>query len=89
MAVMEIDEASGQYKVFRIDIPHEAKKGFTRDNIQTGDIEKVIRLAKSGRTVSEIAASLEIERDLAEQICRLYLTHPGVSAEGIMSKMGL
>ena len=89
MAVMELDEASGQYKVFRIDIPHEAKKGFTRDNIQTGDIEKVIRLAKSGRTVSEIAASLEIERDLAEQICRLYLTHPGVSAEGIMSKMGL
>jgi putative phosphoesterase len=35
MAVMELDEASGQYKVFRIDIPHEAKKGFTRDNIQT------------------------------------------------------
>ena len=89
MAVMELDEASGQYKVFRIDIPHEAKRGFTRENIQTGDIEKVIRLAKSGRTVSEIAASLEIERDLAEQICRLYLTHPGVSAEGIMSKMGL
>ena len=89
MAVIEIDEASGQYKVLRIDIPHEAKKGFTKDNIQTGDIEKVIRLAKSGRTVSEIAASLGIERDLAEQICRLYLTHPGVSAEGIMSKMGL
>lgn len=89
MAVMELDEASSQYKVFRIDIPHEAKKGFTRDNIQTGDIEKVIRLAKSGRTVSEIAASMGIERDLAEQICRLYLTHPGVSAERIMSKMGL
>ncbi len=25
----------------------------------------------------------------AEQICRLYLTHPGVDADGIMRKMGI
>ena len=30
-----------------------------------------------------------MEEDFAEQICRLYLTHPGVTAEGIMTKMGL
>ena len=60
-----------------------------QNNIQTGDIDKIIRLVKNGKTVSEIAETLGIERDLAEQICRLYLTHPGVSAEGIMTKMGL
>ena len=26
---------------------------------------------------------------LAEQIIRLYMTHPGVSVDGIMTKMGL
>jgi hypothetical protein len=26
---------------------------------------------------------------LAEQIARLYLTHPGVTPDGIMAKMGL
>ena len=29
------------------------------------------------------------DKELAEQICRLYLTHPGVDADGIMTKMGL
>ena len=89
MAVIDIEETSGQYAVHRIDIPHETKKGFTRSNIQTGDIEKIIRLVKNGKTVGEIAVTLGIEKDLAEQICRLYFTHPGVTAEGIMTKMGL
>lgn len=30
-----------------------------------------------------------IDTALAGQICRLYLTHPGVDADGILNKMGL
>ena len=86
---MEIDEVPGQFSIRRIDIPHERKQGFSKNTIQAGDIEKVIRLIKNGKTVEEIASSLGIERDLADQICRLYLTHPGVTAEGIMTKMGM
>ena len=89
LAVMEIDEGSGNFAIRRIDIPHERKQGFSKNTIQAGDIEKVIRLIKNGKTVKEIASSLGIERDLADQICRLYLTHPGVTAEGIMTKMGM
>ena len=89
MAVMEIDEGSRDFTIRRIDIPHEKKQGFSRNTIHAGDIDKVIRLIKKGKTVDEIAAALGIERDLAEQICRLYLTHPGVTAGGIMTKMGL
>lgn len=84
-----LDEASGKLVIQRTDIPHEKKQGFSRDSIQTGDIQKAIRLIRNGKTVDEIAADLGIERDLADQICRLYLTHPGVTAEGIMTKMGL
>ncbi len=42
-----------------------------------------------GKPVDAIAQSCGISRELAEQICRLYLTHPGVSADGILGKMGL
>ena len=37
----------------------------------------------------EIAEALRMDPDLTEQICRLYLTHPGMDADGIMTKMGL
>lgn len=39
--------------------------------------------------VNEIAGKYGISAELAEQNCRLYLTHPGVSAEGILGRMGL
>lgn len=40
-------------------------------------------------TVSKIAKKTNVSEELAEKIVRLYLTHPGVDAEGIMRKMGL
>ena len=49
----------------------------------------VIREVKKGRSVAEISLKLGMDPDLAEQVCRLYLTHPGVTADGIMTKMGL
>ena len=48
-----------------------------------------IREIEKGRSVSQIAAAFKLDPELAEQICRLYLTHPGVDAQGIMTKMGL
>ena len=60
---------------------------------ETGDlrriIETVIKETKKGRSVQDMARKLQISEELAEQICRLYLTHPGVDADGIMTKMGL
>lgn len=52
-------------------------------------IKSVMRDTDRGIPVPEIAARNDISVELAEQICRLYLTHPGVSADGIMGKMGL
>ncbi|MCM1087813.1 MAG: metallophosphatase family protein [Muribaculaceae bacterium] len=52
-------------------------------------IRTVIKDIDRGKTVGEIAARNGIQYGLAEQICRLYLTHPGVDADGIMTKMGV
>ena len=95
------DAQTPKITIHRIDIPHEKKSGITRtttqkpdrkitlETIQTQDIEKIIRMIKKKKSVRYISEQMGMEEDFAEQICRLYLTHPGVTAEGIMTKMGL
>ena len=39
--------------------------------------------------VDEIARKRRLDPELTEQIVRLYVTHPGVTVDGIMTKMGL
>ena len=52
-------------------------------------IETVIRETGKGRSPAEIAKRAGMDPALAEQIARLYVTHPGVTADGIMPKLGL
>lgn len=52
-------------------------------------VKAVMRDTNRRRSVGEIAVKNGISEELTEQICRLYLTHPGVSADGIIDKMGL
>ena len=49
----------------------------------------VMKQVKKNKSVAEIEELNNISADLAERIVRLYLTHPGVSADGILEKMGL
>lgn len=95
MAVVYVED--GSFRIEKIDIPYAPKKGSgqTRaegeklpENIRE-IISAVIRETEQGKTVKQIAAKHRISRELAEQICRLYLTHPGVDVEGIMRKMGI
>ena len=46
-------------------------------------------MIKKGKSVTEIAVRLRLDHDLAENICRMYLTHPGVDIDGIMRRLGL
>ena len=52
-------------------------------------IEKAVRMIKKGKSVTEIAVRLRLDHDLAENICRMYLTHPGVDIDGIIRRLGL
>lgn len=89
LAVMELDEKDRGMVIRRMDIPHAKTAAVSRDRVQRADVEKVIREVARGRSVTEISAKLGMDPELTEQICRLYLTHPGVDADGIMAKMGL
>jgi putative phosphoesterase len=89
LAVLETD--GRDFRVLRIDVPHTAKEAAPRidpANIKT-QIELVIRETEKGRWPKEIALRFGMDPALTEQIARLYVTHPGVTADGIMTKMGL
>ena len=93
LALLELpendQEMTLQMTIRRIDIPHVKIPVINKEKIQKPDIEKVIREVRRGRSVAEISAKSGMDPELTEQICRLYLTHPGVDADGIMTKMGL
>ena len=89
MAVVELGERKTGISIRRIDIPHEKRPAVGRDIIQRADIEGVVREIRKGRSAAEISKKLEMDPEVTEQICRLYLTHPGADADGIMTKMGL
>lgn len=99
-AVMEIGE-DGSYLVEKKEIAHQPKKGGAHkaDRSLSGNgmgerdgkklVAAVMRDTDKKIPVAKIAVKNGISEELAEQICRLYLTHPGVNAEGILGKMGL
>lgn len=89
MAILRIDPDG--WAVKRIDIPHAAKEKTPK--IDSGNIcrqiEVVVHDTEKGLSVDAIAKKRGLDRDLVEQIVRLYVTHPGVTTDGIMTKMGL
>ena len=86
---MDAEYAEGRLQVTRIDIAHPAPKPKIDPKDVKAQIELVIRELGKGRGPERIAEKYGMDPALAEQIARLYLTHPGVTADGIMAKMGL
>ncbi|MBO6055150.1 MAG: metallophosphoesterase family protein [Oscillospiraceae bacterium] len=88
MAVLRIGAET--WDVERIDLHPDA--GETIRKLDPGDlrrqVEIVMREAERGKPVSAIAKRHNMDPALVEQIARLYVTHPGVTADGILTKMG-
>ncbi len=89
MAVLKTDPDG--WAVEQINIPHTVKEKAPK--IDSGNIyrqiEIVVRDTKKGLPVDAIAKKRCLDPALVEQIVRLYVTHPGVTVDGIITKMGL
>lgn len=87
MALAEAEDNA--IRVSRIDIPHgqPARKADPGD--MRKQIETVIREIEKGRGKNDISEKYGIDPAAAELIARIYFTHPGVTVDGIMTKMGL
>lgn len=91
-AVLTVTD-DGTYQVEKVEIAHQTRAGGAEQETAAHDMRRIVKSVMRDTdkkiSVGEIAAKNGISTQLAEQICRLYLTHPGVSAEGILDKMGL
>ena len=52
-----------------------------------GVITKILRRMDKGQQVEKIAKDMGLDRKFVEQVCRIRVTHPGVTAHGILDKM--
>lgn len=90
MAMLYVED-DGSFNIERIDIPNTA--AIPDREISAARIKEhlpsMIKDIDKGMAVEQLSKKYHISSGLAEQICRLYLTHPGVDADGIMSKMGI
>ena len=88
MATAEITENGITIK--RIEIPQKHIAALSKTG--TADLKKqidiVIKETQKNRSPEDIANKYGFDTALTEQIARLYLTHPGVDADGIMAKLG-
>ena len=79
------------WSVRQIVIPYTAKEkapGIDSGNIYR-QIEIIMKETEKGLSFDAIAKKHRLDPALTEQIVRLYVTHPGVTADGIMTKLGL
>ena len=87
---MIINPGTGEaISVSRIDIEHASRPPKIDPTDISAQIEVVIKEVEKGRGAGKISEKYGMDPALTEQIVRLYLTHPGVTVEGIMTKMGL
>ena len=50
-------------------------------------VRQIMKEVDAGRRIAEIAARNHIDERFAEQVSRMYLTHPGVDVDGILDRM--
>lgn len=88
LAVLETE--GGEIRVNRVDIPQGGRAmAAPKAADLKAQIETVMKETERGRGPGEIARRHGWDEALVGQIARLYVTHPGVTADGIMGKMGL
>ncbi|MCI9589836.1 MAG: metallophosphoesterase family protein [Lachnospiraceae bacterium] len=87
MAALHLEK--GKWRVEKMDIPPEAGEKSKRkrsDNLLLL-IESIIAGMERGWTTEKITKDLQAEPEFVDQICRIYVTHPGVTANGILDKI--
>ena len=82
-----------KWEVERIDILHEQQEGkeVPSTKITQRDlaavIQKILTGMEKGQTVEQMAKKLGVDSEFVEEICRIRVTHPGVTVDGIMNKI--
>ena len=92
----------GHVQVERVDLPAEPVSGRGKRDLDKREVEKDCRIPEDnllsaiegifrrmdrGWKIERISREMKLDACFVEQVCRIRVTHPGVSAEGIMDKI--
>lgn len=98
MAVVEVED-EGMFRVMKMEIAQDAaasaqgksakENGVEERALTEKTLRQILRDVDKGRDVTWIAEKYGVAKDTAEQICRMYLTHPGIGAAGVKEKMAM
>ncbi len=87
MALIEIGQ-DGKYQIVRKDINAEPAVCVEDAGLDMAKVVKAVtKDMDKGISVEEIAGRQKIPQELAGQICRMYATHPGIDADGILDRI--
>lgn len=50
-------------------------------------VREIMKEVDAGRNIADIAVRNHIDETFAEQVCRMYVTHPGVDVDGILDRI--
>jgi len=64
-----------------------AKQADFSEGKLVGIVTEIFERMDKGQTISYIARKVRMEEELVEQICRIRVTHPGVTPGGVVDKM--
>lgn len=94
MAILEVEEGSREIQIQKIEVGEGENDdeflGVSRLPVER-DLKKliqgVIKDMEKGKGTEAICKRRKINKELAEQIQRIYVTHPGVDVDGILNRM--
>lgn len=93
MMILTLYPGSHEITTEKIEIsPEPARPGGREKTASSGrDMHKLVRQVMrdmdAGKRVADIALRNQADRELVEQICRMYATHPGVDVDGILDRL--
>lgn len=93
MAMLWVEDDGG-FRIERVDIETRNSGASSEDSEISSALVKeclpaIMKEIDKGVSVEQLAKRFRISKELAEQICRMYLTHPGVDVDGIMRRLGM
>ena len=98
MAILHLEEQSRgtKWRVEKIELEEESKvivngiltkqADFSEGKL-VGIVTEIFERMDKGQMISYIAKKVGMEEELVEQICRIRVTHPGVTPGGVVDKM--
>lgn len=92
MAVITLDEGNHTFNVEKINCIKPGAKGKTHETSQKDMyslVKNIIKDMDAGKDISGIAARNGVQEELAEKICRIYSTHPGIDVDGILNRLDI